>query len=717
MLALRPPGRALRLLIGVFTPLFRKAADLQQANIRAHLGRRPHAATTHANILLIGNCQVQTLALLMQAMLGGARVDAIMLVPAAMACLAEPKGAFADLIENADLIFFHPHDDALALFRSTYPAHAGKIRLMPRITSSMFHPDSDYVEHAGGRHMLGPLGGYHSVIVFYGWQNGLSARETLGLFREDVFRALGYFDYARAATASLLAEGERTGISLAPLVERWSRQGCWMYSINHPKPFVLADVARLVLARENIATLPGADVFVEDVMSTEPAWPVYPEVASRFGFEGSYLFKYPADPVNRAMDVLMLTLPQFIEASYAVYAAWPKDTLTCPRLSLPAFADLKSRVIAITGEQAPGAPGATDNKNGSSPYQELPDHQFWRRAVERIPVADINPVVNPRFCFSAQHKVATAGSCFAQHLSRALVERGFHYYVAEAGGEMSVEESSRRNYGVFSARCGNVYTARQLLQLFDRAHARMVPLDQAWVRGDGRWVDPFRPQVEPDGFESIVALEASRAEHFAAVRTMFEELDVFVFTLGLTEAWRRCEDGAIFPLAPGVAGGDMSAGKYEFVNFSVNQVVADLQGFLDRLHTINPTAKILLTVSPVPLIATYEAQHVLVATTYSKAVLRAAADEVARRNPACDYFPSFEIITGNFSRGQYFDDDLRSIKPEGVDHVMRVFMSSYAGENGQKDMPSFVSPADVALNAQFTRLNDIVCEEESIDPR
>src|SRR3546814_18373073 len=55
-----------------------------------------------------------------------------------------------------------------------------------------------------------------------------------------------------------------------------------------------------------------------------------------------------------------------------------------------------------------------------------------------------------------------------------------------------------------------------------------------------------------------------------------------------------------------------------------------MEQFLKRLKAINPRVKVVLTVSPVPLIATYEPAHVLCATTYSKSVLRVAATMLAR---------------------------------------------------------------------------------------
>src|SRR5690606_5228208 len=119
---------------------------------------------------------------------------------------------------------------------------------------------------------------------------------------------------------------------------------------------------------------------------------------------------------------------------------------------------------------------------------------------------------------------------------------------------------------------------------------------------------------------------------------------------------------------------------HEKVNFSSREVCDDLQALCDRVRDVNPGARILLTVSPVPLIATHqEDQHVLAATSYSKAVLRVAAGEVAQGNPQVSYFPSFEIITSAHSRGAYFEPDLRGVREIGVAHVMRVFSRHFLG--------------------------------------
>jgi hypothetical protein len=177
---------------------------------------------------------------------------------------------------------------------------------------------------------------------------------------------------------------------------------------------------------------------------------------------------------------------------------------------------------------------------------------------------------------------------------------------------------------------------------------------------------------------------------------------VFVFTLGLTEAWRSKVDGSVFPVAPGVAGGSFDPTLHEFVNFPVQEVESDLLAFLAKLKQKNPTVKILLTVSPVPLVATYEDRHVLVSTTYSKAVLRVAAEAATAQYGWVDYFPSYEIITGSFNQGQYYADDFREVNPAGVAHVMRCFQKHYIG--AQTATPGY---------APVSR-DDVICDEEVI---
>jgi hypothetical protein len=120
------------------------------------------------------------------------------------------------------------------------------------------------------------------------------------------------------------------------------------------------------------------------------------------------------------------------------------------------------------------------------------------------------------------------------------------------------------------------------------------------------------------------------------------------------------------------------------------------------LKKINPRVRFILTVSPVPLVATADDQHVLVATTYSKSTLRSACGELYDRFEDVDYFPSYELIASPWSRGRFFESNLRSVTTEGVETVMRMFASEH---------PPLKPVEPTPTKRRGKREQDVVCEE------
>lgn len=351
------------------------------------------------------------------------------------------------------------------------------------------------------------------------------------------------------------------------------------------------------------------------------------------------------------------------------------------------------------------------------PYKSLPDYAKWSRAVGRVAAEQVDPVVRGKFTLSRTDKVVTAGSCFAQHIARRLAGSGFNFHVTEpAHPYMDARLSAEYNYGLFSARYGNIYTSRQLLQLLQRAIGDFTPSEPPWQK-DGAFFDPFRPGIQPGGFVSRNELELDRGRHLAAVKRAFTEMDVFVFTLGLTECWVSRQNGAAFPTCPGVIAGEFDPDRHAFVNLEVGDIVRDLLSFVEIASTINRDFKMILTVSPVPLAATALDQHVLTSTTYSKSVLRVAAEMTQRAMPdRIAYFPSYEIITGAHSRGRYFGDDLRNVVENGVDHVMRLFFKHYTDTpNAETVAPAPAPPEAGAVLKDLKRVVDVQCEEAMLD--
>jgi len=344
-----------------------------------------------------------------------------------------------------------------------------------------------------------------------------------------------------------------------------------------------------------------------------------------------------------------------------------------------------------------------------TPYEDLPPEAFWRSAVSGRTVETVGIIHRPKFAIDPSMKLAMAGSCFAQQLSRHLRARGFSVIDREPPPPgLTKDEEKRYGFGLYSARYGNVYTARQLRLLAEEAFGKFVPGDAVWTR-DGRYYDALRPSVEPDGLETAQAVREQRKFHLRQVREVISSADVFVFTLGLTESWIDANTGAAYPTAPGVVSGTYDPNTHVFKNFTAQEVYADLRAFLTLAKRRNPDMKLVLTVSPQRPVATATGKHVLAAAFYSKAALRAAAGQLESEEADVDYFPSYEMVTSPLAGNRYFNDNLRTVSDAGAAFAMDAFFAAYGGV--EQNPPPEAAPPPQAVRSQ----EDVVCEDEIID--
>ena len=331
----------------------------------------------------------------------------------------------------------------------------------------------------------------------------------------------------------------------------------------------------------------------------------------------------------------------------------------------------------------------------SSPYRGLPASAFWRTGLAETSYPPPDLYV-PRIHLTRRDRIVTAGSCFAQHVGRTLRANGFNVLDKEPVSEDPrpiADQEAAYGYGLYTGRYGNIYTARQLKQILLESLGRSEPADLVWQR-NGRFFDSMRPNIEPEGFESEAALRAARDRHLSRVREAFLEADVFVFTLGLTEAWLHRPSGQVYATAPGTIADSYDPEVHMFHNFRHHEIMADLRDTWQILTGINPGLRMLLTVSPVPLTATASGDHVLAATTYSKSVLRACAGEMRADHSEIDYFPSYEIITSVRAGAAMFEDNLRSVTADGVALAMKTFVDAQLAAT-----PPEVAPARPAKTA------------------
>ena len=349
-----------------------------------------------------------------------------------------------------------------------------------------------------------------------------------------------------------------------------------------------------------------------------------------------------------------------------------------------------------------------------NPYKDLKQERFWRYGVALSDPRNVANIHAPKWGIAPDDTVVTMGSCFAQHIATWLRERDLNVPFFDTDDNIK-----SRN---FSANYGNIYTVRQALQLTAEIAGLRRCSDTAWQAQDG-FVDPLRPNVFVAPVASGDAIGELRKAHLKAVEKAFTDLDILVFTLGLTEAWQVNACGTVLPVAPGVAGGDFDPLKYSFVNFTYPEIRADLEQFCTAIREMRGGRdfRLILTVSPVPLTATYEERHILQSTTYSKAVLRAVAGDFASENGFADYFPSFEIINNPAARSSFFEDNLRSVKSDAVETVMTHFMTCYFPDGIVRNQDSTAAKEELPpvnnkrASTTVPKSMDADCEEEMLE--
>lgn len=313
----------------------------------------------------------------------------------------------------------------------------------------------------------------------------------------------------------------------------------------------------------------------------------------------------------------------------------------------------------------------------TNPYSAKTEKQFWRTAVADVPVEQVAPLPSKRFAFVRGESIATAGSCFAQNVARYLVDMPDVNFLQP--------EPNDADQPAYSARYGNIYTVSQLNQLFLEAFNMSEVPPLAVKRADGSWVDGFRPTIFKEGFVTPEEVRTAREEHLSAVRKMFEECSVFIFTLGLVEGWGVAEGLFTVPMPLALVSDDPSTPSCHFRLFTYDEILSTLQCFVSQLKLVNPAVKIILTVSPVPLTATYTDEHVLTASVLGKSVLRAVCAAMETAYDDVFYFPSFEIISSHFNNGKYYSRNKRSVTDEGIEHVMRIFRDTYMSDENRSE--------------------------------
>jgi len=295
---------------------------------------------------------------------------------------------------------------------------------------------------------------------------------------------------------------------------------------------------------------------------------------------------------------------------------------------------------------------------GSLGTWDLKYLHYWKDRGA-LPGAIAVPIVNQNT------RVATIGSCFAEEIVRVLSDRGFEIAMHPSG----------LWYNTFSI-------AQEFEHMFQESPYEEEPL---WHTNDGFWIHPFKDYHKK--FSSREELLGWSNQIDLRAKKLFTEADVIVITLGLTEIWESIRTGNIFTQLPPPDIFEQGVARFRPSTFQEN--LANLERVYSLIRK-NGSAKIIITVSPVPLYATFRNLDVRIANNISKSTLRTAVAEIVEAHEDVYYFHSYEIVTAVDYPGMFMKEDKRHVREMGVELIMDEFLRTYG-------VPSLkVKPRDIS---------------------
>ena len=269
--------------------------------------------------------------------------------------------------------------------------------------------------------------------------------------------------------------------------------------------------------------------------------------------------------------------------------------------------------------------------------------------------------------------IGSAGSCFAVEIAHRLQSNGFNYVITEP------HLNPGSNFSNSCARWGIIFNTPSFRQLVERAFGVNDLPNIVWSRKNGNSVELLDPFREDISFQSIEEYERDLSNHVSAAREALLKAKVFVLTLGVNEVWKLKSDGSVFSRAPWRIASSLVERKVMSVEDNVNE----LEAMLKTWRKFNPDIKLVISVSPVPLHATFrgEEHHVISANALSKSTLRVAAEEFVKRNDGVYYFPSYETVM--YCTENAWAADERHVSREAVGNVMKLFDHMFLAEQAK----------------------------------
>ena len=308
---------------------------------------------------------------------------------------------------------------------------------------------------------------------------------------------------------------------------------------------------------------------------------------------------------------------------------------------------------------------ALANLSGGPPYR-------WSSIADGLD-GEVWPEVRPSFRVGSDETVFTIGSCFARNIEAHLATLGcrvpmldFRLPAKEWHGPPTTA-LNKFSPGAFLQSLTWTQAVHESGGVVSWEHCAPLAID---CGGD----QVFDVELASQTTVTRQRFLERRQQIYDVFREAFSA-DTVMMTPGLVEAWRDLETG-LWIQGPASRHVLSKPERFRLEVIGYEQALAEMLAAIDLVRAHNPAAKIVLTVSPVPLTQTFSGRDVRIANAYSKAVLRAVCDVAAASRDRVDYFPSFESVTLSAPE-EVWDTDRVHVRQAFIGKIVARFAEIY----------------------------------------
>ena len=232
-----------------------------------------------------------------------------------------------------------------------------------------------------------------------------------------------------------------------------------------------------------------------------------------------------------------------------------------------------------------------------------------------------NIFLEKNYLINKSTNIFTAGSCFAVEIRKELKSKNYNIYPKYFNINFDAHKSSigslpvRDNinhYNTYSI----LYELMRFHNLFKQNDNDYWIINDNWFGNQKAFQDPYRRAIYSNNQKELFKT-INKINH-----TMFDALtnsEVYIFTLGLTEVWKKKDNDMIACMNPGYAQGGGFKETF-FYSSSFDDNLSNLREIVKLSKKINNKINIIFTVSPVPLGRTFRNVDVVIANEESKAI-------------------------------------------------------------------------------------------------